>query len=153
MPATRHDNAAATGVTNAMTVDVEDYYQVHAFAGQISRQVWHTFEPRVERNTEIVLELFARAGVRATFFTLGWIAERHPDLVRRIAEGGHEIASHGYEHQRADQQSPETFRADVRRTKAILEDTAGLPVKGYRAASFSIGAKNLWAFDVLADEG
>jgi polysaccharide deacetylase family protein (PEP-CTERM system associated) len=136
-----------------MTVDVEDYYQVHAFANQISRQDWQGFEPRVERNTNIVLELFADAGVRATFFTLGWIAERHPELIRRIAEAGHEIASHGYEHERADKQSREKFRADVRRTKSILEDIGGQSVMGYRAASFSIGTKNLWAFDVLAEEG
>jgi len=149
--------AAASGeirtLTNAMSVDVEDYFQVQAFAGHIGRGDWDSFDCRVERNTDAVLALFAEADVSATFFTLGWVAERYPRLVRRIADAGHEIASHGMEHVRADSQSPEAFRADVRKAKRLLEDTGGSAVSGYRAATFSIGAKNMWAFDVLAEEG
>ena len=144
---------AAGAVVNAMTVDVEDYYQVHAFAGQVRRQDWEKFESRVERNTDAVLALFGDAGVRATFFTLGWVAERHPALIRRIVQAGHELASHGYAHVRADSQDSNAFREDVRRTKGILEDAGGQPVIGYRAASFSISRRNFWAFDVLAEEG
>jgi polysaccharide deacetylase family protein (PEP-CTERM system associated) len=138
---------------NAMTVDVEDWFQVQAFFGTIDRADWEALPRRVERNTDRVLELFADAGVKGTFFTLGWVAERHPALVRRIVEQGHELASHGVAHFRADEQPPETFRDDVRRSKRILEDTGGAEVTGYRAASFSIGAKNPWAFDILAGEG
>lgn len=149
-----HRAVGATGaVTNAMTVDVEDYYQVHAFSGHVARDDWPRFESRVERNTELILEIFDRAQVRGTFFTLGWIAERHPALIRRILAAGHEVASHGYEHVRADQQNVQDFREDVRRTKAILESITSCTVIGYRAASFSIGARNLWAFDVLAEAG
>ena len=138
---------------NAMTVDVEDYFQVQAFAGIISRDAWETLPRRVERNTDRLLDIFAACGTKATFFTLGWVAERHPRLVRRIVAEGHELASHGYSHRRADEQSPDQFRADVARTKAILEDTGGAPVRGYRAATFSIGARNWWAFEVLAEAG
>lgn len=144
---------AGSPIVNAMTVDVEDYYQVHAFSGQVMRSDWDRLESRVERNTETVLEIFASAGIHATFFTLGWVAERHPALMRRIAAAGHEIASHGYAHVRADEQDSNAFREDVRRTKGILEDISGQRVTGYRAASFSIGRRNFWAFDVLADEG
>jgi polysaccharide deacetylase family protein (PEP-CTERM system associated) len=136
-----------------MTVDVEDYFQVQAFAGTIDRADWDHLPCRVERNTDAVLALFAEHNVRATFFTLGWVAERYPALIGRIVAAGHELASHGLAHHRADSQSPEQFRADVRRTKKILEDCGGAPVKGYRAASFSIGRSNLWAFEVLAEEG
>lgn len=140
-------------IVNAMTVDVEDYFQVQAFADRVPRTDWERMPSRVERNTDAVLELFDHAGVRGTFFTLGWVAERHPSLVRRIVAAGHELASHGYEHRRADAQDPDAFRADVVRTKSILEDVGGVRVAGYRAATFSIGARNPWAFDVLAETG
>jgi polysaccharide deacetylase family protein (PEP-CTERM system associated) len=138
---------------NAMSVDVEDYFQVQAFARHIDRGDWEALPRRVELNTDRVLQLFADHGVQATFFTLGWVAERHKALIRRIVESGHELASHGYGHVRADAQDAATFRADIRRTKQLLEDMSGTAVSGYRAASFSIGAANLWAFEVLAEEG
>lgn len=138
---------------NAMTVDVEDYFQVSAFERHIPRADWDSLPCRVERNTDRILALFADRGVKATFFTLGWVAERHPGLVRRIVEGGHELACHGYAHVRATTQTPEAFRQDVGRAKAILEDLGGVPVKGYRAASYSIGAGNLWALRVLEELG
>ena len=144
---------AESRVRNAMTCDVEDYFQVQAFAGHIARDSWDSLPSRVERNTDKVLELFARHGARATFFTLGWVAERHKRLVRRIVEGGHELASHGLEHRPVFSQTPDEFRADVRRTKHLLEDIGGVPVSGYRAASFSITRNTFWAFDVLAEEG
>lgn len=138
---------------NAMSVDVEDYFQVQAFADRFDRNVWDNQPCRVERNTEKVLEIFAGAGIKATFFTLGWVAERYPTLIRRIVEEGHELASHGYAHFRADEQTPEQFRADIARTKAVLEDAGGAAVIGYRAATFSIGRNNLWALDILGEEG
>ena len=141
------------GITNAMTVDVEDYFQVSAFEPSIRREDWDRHEWRVERNTERILELFAARGVSATFFMLGCVAQRYPRLTRRIVEQGHELASHGYQHVRVTQQRPEEFRDDVVRTKKLLEDIAGCPVNGYRAASYSIGANNLWALDVLAETG
>jgi len=140
-------------IHNAMTVDVEDYFQVQAFAHRIDRRSWHAFAPRVETNTDRVLDQFAAAGVSATFFTLGWIAERHPGIVRRIVAAGHELASHGYDHTRAFTQEPDSFRRDVGRTRKLLEDIGGVAVKGYRAATFSIGTQNQWAFDVLEEEG
>ena len=140
-------------IVNAMTVDVEDYFQVQALAAQFPKSLWDRQSMRVERNTNHLLSLFADFGVKATFFTLGWVAERHKPLILQIAKEGHELASHGYDHTRADQQDPESFRADVRRTKQILEDASGSPVRGYRAATFSISGANLWAFEVLADEG
>ncbi len=148
-----HRDASAPLISNAMTVDVEDFFQVQAFAGCIARDGWDGFPRRVEANTDKALALFDEAGVKATFFTLGWVAERHPKLVRRIVEQGHELASHGYAHFQVHAQTPEEFRADVRRTKAVLEDVGGVAVKGYRAASFSIGAKTLWALPILAEEG
>ncbi len=138
---------------NAMSVDVEDYFQVSAFAPYIPRERWDDIEPRVQANTERCLDLFDAAGVKATFFTLGWVAERFPALVRRIADAGHEVASHGYSHVRATDQDPATFRADIRRTRALLEDVAGVPVLGYRAASYSIGRDNLWALEELEQAG
>jgi polysaccharide deacetylase family protein (PEP-CTERM system associated) len=138
---------------NAMTIDVEDYFQVSAFAPYIARGDWDSRECRVERNVDRILGLLSEQGTQATFFTLGWVAERYPQLVRRIVEGGHEIASHGYGHERASDLSPEAFRADVGRAKALLEDLSGREVLGYRAPSFSIGERNLWAFDVLRDCG
>ncbi|RMF12580.1 MAG: DUF3473 domain-containing protein [Alphaproteobacteria bacterium] len=136
-----------------MTVDVEDYFQVQALEPVVDRSRWDEMPRRVERNTHAVLDLFAETGVKGTFFTLGWVAERHPELVRRIVREGHELASHGMSHVRASEQDLPAFRADVRRARAVLEDVAGTPVKGYRAASFSIGEDNLWALDVLAEEG
>src|SRR5579863_6731072 len=138
---------------NAMTVDVEDFFQVQAFADRVERGAWEKFPARVSMNTDRVLGLFAGAGVSGTFFVLGWVAERYPDLVRRIVAQGHELASHGFSHVPVHEQSVEQFRTDVRKTKRLLEDISGVPVKGYRAASFSIGAKTLWALDVLAEEG
>jgi len=136
-----------------MTVDVEDYFQVSAFEGHIDRAQWDTLSCRVEVNTDRILALFDAAGVKATFFTLGWVAERYPALIRRIVEGGHELASHGYAHVRVTQQQPAEFRADVEKTKYLLEDIGGVEVRGYRAASYSIGAGNLWALDELGEAG
>jgi polysaccharide deacetylase family protein (PEP-CTERM system associated) len=138
---------------NAMTVDVEDYFQVQAFAHCVDRASWDNWPRRVEANVDAILGQFERADVHATFFTLGWVAERHPAMVRRIVAAGHELASHGWDHTRADSQDPETFRQDVRRARAMLEDIGGTRVTGYRAATFSIGAGNLWAFGILRDEG
>ena len=138
---------------NALTVDVEEYFQVAAFERTISRTSWDRAESRVEFNTGRVLDLFGAQGVRGTFFVLGWIAERHPGLVHRIVKDGHELASHGYDHTRVHNFTPEQFRADVVRTKAILEDIGGVQVRGYRAPSYSINAKNLWAIDVLQETG
>jgi polysaccharide deacetylase family protein (PEP-CTERM system associated) len=142
-----------SGLLNAMTVDVEDYFQVSAFERYIPRAEWDRLPQRVERNTERILELFAEHGVQATFFTLGWVAERYPQLVRRIVAGGHELASHGYDHIRATEQTPAEFEADVSRTRRLLEDLGGVAVRGYRAASYSIGARNLWALARLRAAG
>lgn len=142
-----------TMIRNAMTVDVEDYFQVSAFAPHISRESWDSLPCRVERNIDRILALFEQQNVKATFFTLGWIAERYPAMIRRIVDGGHELASHGYGHLRASDQSEEEFRQDVSSSKAILEDIGGQPVIGYRAPSFSIGTNNLWALDVLLGAG
>lgn len=138
---------------NAMTVDVEDYFQVSAFEGCIRRAQWQDFPPRVVENCQWILDLFQRHGLQATFFTLGWIAERHPQLVKRIVADGHELACHGDQHIRVSQQNAEQFRQDIRRSKAVLEDLAGQPVVGYRAPCFSINAENLWALTVLQEEG
>ena len=140
-------------VRNAITVDVEDYFQVSAFESHISRSQWEKLPARVEQNTNRILELFESKGVQGTFFTLGWIAERNPSLIRRIVDGGHELASHGYEHIRIYQQRPQEFRQDVSRTKMLLEDLSGCQVRGYRAASFSIRKDTLWAVDILQDTG
>ncbi len=140
-------------VVNALTIDVEDYFQVSAFAPHIARSSWDTRECRVERNVGRILEMLATRETKATFFTLGWIAERYPALVRRIVDEGHELASHGYGHERASDLSEASFFEDVRRAKSILEDLCGIEVKGYRAPSFSIGAANLWAFDCLVRAG
>jgi polysaccharide deacetylase family protein (PEP-CTERM system associated) len=143
----------ATRLINALTIDVEDYFQVSAFAPHIARTEWDQRECRVERNMDRILGLLARHQTQATFFTLGWIAERYPQLVRRIVEEGHELASHGYGHQRASDLSRDEFRDDVTRAKALLEDIGGQAVWGYRAPSFSIGDANLWALDVLQEAG
>lgn len=136
-----------------MTVDVEDYFQVSAFEKTVDRSDWGTIACRVEDNTNRIIDMFAEHNVKATFFMLAWVAERYPNLVKRIVDEGHELASHGYEHIRATQQTPEQFRVDVTKTKNILEDISGTEVKGYRAASYSIGTDNLWAIDVLAETG
>ncbi len=140
-------------IVNAMSVDVEDYFQVSAFEPHIPAASWADLPARVERNTRLALDLFGRHGVRATFFVLGWVAERYPDLVREIVRGGHELASHGFSHVRVIRQTPAQFREDVGRTKALLEDIGGVEVAGYRAASYSIGRDNLWALDVLQTVG
>lgn len=138
---------------NAMSVDVEDWFQVQAFAGILRRADWDGLERRVEANTDRVLALFAEADLRATFFTLGWVAERHPALIRRILAAGHELASHGHGHELVDRLGEAGFRADIRRAKSVLEDAGGSPVLGYRAPTFSIGPRTPWAHAVLAEEG
>ena len=140
-------------VLNALSVDVEDWFHVGAFERTISRSSWDGLTHRVERNTDAVLALFAEAGVSATFFTLGWVAERYPALMRRVADAGHEVASHGYDHARVFTLSPEAFRADLRRSRALLEDASGQRVIGYRAPSFSIDQRTPWAHAILAEEG
>jgi polysaccharide deacetylase family protein (PEP-CTERM system associated) len=145
--------AVLPALTNALTIDVEDYFQVSAFAPHIARADWPRLECRVEANIERILLLLDSRRIHATFFTLGWIAERYPAMLRRVAAAGHEVASHGYAHLRASEQSAAQFADDVRRSKAILEQITGLAVRGYRAPSFSIGAANLWAFDVLREAG
>ncbi len=143
----------APAITNALTIDVEDYFQVSAFAPYIRRDEWDARECRIERNVGRILELLEQRGIKATFFTLGWIAERYPQLVRDIVAGGHELASHGFGHERATDLSEAAFTQDVQRAKQLLEDLSGVPVLGYRAPSFSIGTGNLWAFDALARAG
>ena len=138
---------------NAMTVDVEDWFQVSAFERHIDRAQWPSLEWRVEANVERILALFERHQVSATFFVLGMVAEQFPQIVAKIVTAGHELASHGWSHVRVTQQDPPAFRGDVRRTRKFLEDLGGVPVQGYRAASYSIGRDNLWALDVLAEEG
>ena len=139
--------------TNALTIDVEDYFQVSAFAPHINRSDWNGLECRVEKNVNTILEMLSKHGVKATFFTLGWIAERYPEMVREIVRNGHELASHGYGHERANTQTELAFFTDVQLAKMVLEDLSGIEVKGYRAPSFSIGSVNLWAFESLASAG
>jgi len=136
-----------------MSVDVEDYFQVSAFEGVIDRKDWDILEHRVEKNTLSILDLFKRYKIKSTFFMLGWVAERYPNLIRRIIDEGHELASHGYNHTRVTQQSPDEFFKDIIKTKKLLEDMSGVEVKGYRAASYSIGKNNLWAIDKLSEAG
>lgn len=140
-------------IRNAMTIDVEDYFQVSAFASHISRASWSSLPCRVEQNVDCILALLNDSSVKATFFTLGWIAERYPEMVKRVVQEGHELASHGYGHLRASDQSRDEFQDDVSRSKAILEAIGGQAVLGYRAPSFSIGKNNLWALDVLLNAG
>ena len=140
-------------LVNALTIDVEDYFQVSAFAPYIQRADWDARECRVERNVGRILDMLAAQKTQATFFTLGWIAQRYPHLVRRIADEGHEVASHGYGHERVSDLTPEAFAHDIRTAKHLLEDIAGVAVTGYRAPSFSFGQGNLWALDVLQQEG
>jgi polysaccharide deacetylase family protein (PEP-CTERM system associated) len=138
---------------NALTVDVEDWFQVQAYAGTIARAEWDRLPRRVEANTDRLLALFAAAGVRATFFTLGWVAARHPGLIRRIVAAGHELASHGYGHAPVDTLDAASFRADIARARALLQDTGGAAVRGYRAPTFSLGPRTPWAWDLLAETG
>jgi polysaccharide deacetylase family protein (PEP-CTERM system associated) len=143
----------APQITNALTIDVEDYFQVSAMAPYIARSDWDSRECRVERNVDRLLQMLQARGIQATFFTLGWVAQRYPALVRRIVDGGHELASHGHGHERASDLDRAAFQSDIDRAKKLLEDIGGVAVRGYRAPSFSIGQANLWAFDVLAEAG
>ena len=146
-------DAARARVPNGLSVDVEEWFQVGAFERVIDKADWPTLQSRVERNTDAVLALFAETGVKATFFTLGWVADRHPALIRRIVAAGHEIASHGWDHVRVFTMTADVFRADLARARGAIEDAAGVAVTGYRAPSFSIDARTPWAHEVLADEG
>ena len=137
----------------AMTVDVEDYFHVAAFENTINPEDWSQYETRVENNTQALLDLFQRKQLTATFFVLGWVAERYPELIKSISNAGHEIASHGYSHQIIYKQNQETFKQEAIRSKKLLEDIIQKPVTGYRAASYSITPKSLWALDILADAG
>lgn len=141
------------GVVNAMTIDVEDYFHVSVFDGVVPRHRWPALESRVVANTERLITILAEHEVKATFFVLGWVVERHPGLVARIASAGHEVASHGYGHRLVYDQTRSAFRQDVRRAKSLLEDAAGAKVRGYRAPSYSIVPRSLWALDVLIEEG
>jgi polysaccharide deacetylase family protein (PEP-CTERM system associated) len=152
-PRTSWRSSGAHVAVNAMTCDVEDYFQVGAFEKLVSPQRWHEYECRIPRNVDRILQLFADAGVKATFFTLGWVAENHPEVVRRIAAAGHEVASHGMAHVRVFNQQPEEFRADITRARKLLQDTSGQPVRGYRAASWSIDRRTPWFHQILADAG
>jgi len=140
-------------IVNAMTVDVEDYFQASAFDRVVSRVSWDSIDSRVVQNTNRLLELFDRVGVRATFFVLGWVADRHPELVRQIAASGHEVASHGYHHQLLYMLTPEQFREDIRAAKTALENATGEAVLGFRAPSYSVVASSLWVLDILVEEG
>lgn len=140
-------------IVNALSVDVEDYFQVSAFERHIDRTEWERLPCRVEANVARILEMLEAHGARATFFTLGWIAQRYPALVRRIADAGHELASHGSEHRRASDQTRDAFIADIRQAKELLEQLSGQPVRGYRAPSFSVGEGNRWAFECIAEAG
>ncbi len=140
-------------VTNAFSIDVEDYFHVEALASAIDRSQWDALEYRAEANTHRVLEILAQEGVRATFFVLGWVAKRSPELVRDIHRAGHEVACHGLTHQTVYSQTPEVFRAETSEAKQRLEDTIGVPVRGYRAATYSITRRSLWALDILEELG
>ncbi len=138
---------------NALSVDVEDWFQVGAFEDVIERDSWDALECRVEHNGDAVLSLFEEAGIKGTFFTLGWVAERYPSLIRRIVDAGHEIASHGYAHDRVFNFRPDEFAADLRKARKLIEDAAGQEVTGYRAPSFSIDTRTPWAHEILAEQG
>ena len=142
-----------TVIQNALTIDVEDYFQVAALAEAVDRNDWHAMEYRVEANTDRLLELFDKHQIKATFFTLGWVAEKSPALVRRIRDAGHEIASHGYSHQLIYEQTKAVFKEETHRSKSILEEIIGEPIYGYRAASYSITSESRWALDILCEEG
>ena len=145
--------SACTSPTNGLSVDVEDWFQVGAFEGVIGRGSWDSLSMRVERNCEMILDMFAEADVRATFFTLGWVAKRYPALMRRIADAGHEMASHGWDHARVFQMDRASFRIDLEMSRKTIEDTSGVKVSGYRAPSFSIDQRTPWAFSELAEQG
>src|SRR4051794_16402835 len=138
---------------NALTIDLEEYFQVSAFADAISPKHWAEFPSRIELQTERLLTMLKESRARATFFVLGWVAQRHPRLIGDIVAAGHELASHGWAHVRVRDQTPEVFRQDALKTRELLEDIGGVPVLGYRAASFSIGRNTPWAFDILAEAG
>jgi polysaccharide deacetylase family protein (PEP-CTERM system associated) len=150
---TRRPEPGTAALPNAFTVDVEDYYQVSAFANSVSKEEWPSYESRVERNTRRLLDRLDEHAVKGTFFVLGWVAEREPALVREIFARGHEIACHGYSHDLVYNQSPEVFRGETLRAKGFLEDTLGQAVNGYRAASYSVTRRSLWALDVLVEAG
>ncbi len=150
--AARGARGPAMPIVNGLSVDVEDWFQVGAFENPSAQGDWDNLECRGERNTDAVLALFDRAGVKATFFTLGWVAHRYPALIRRIAEAGHEVASHGWDHRRVFTMTPQQFADDIARTRKTLEDAGGVPVIGYRAPSFSIDVRTPWAHDVLAEQ-
>lgn len=139
--------------SNVMTVDVEDYFQVSGFADAVPRDTWDRRQSRVSDNTNRLLDIFGKADVRATFFVLGWVAERFPALVRRIATAGHQIGSHGYAHRLVYDMTPDQFRADLKRARAAIGDACGVSVEGYRAPSFSLTRQSLWALDILIEEG
>jgi polysaccharide deacetylase family protein (PEP-CTERM system associated) len=147
------DTRSTDAIVNALTIDVEDYFQVSAFAPYIQRSEWESMPCRVEQNIDRILALLSDTHVKATFFTLGWIAERYPELVRRVSQSGHELASHGFSHQRATDQGRHEFLADIRLAKAILEDISGHAVNGYRAPSFSVGPSNPWASECIGEAG
>jgi len=153
IPETIDSRGFGSPCINAITIDVEDYFQVSAFDDYVSRDQWGSFESRVCQNTDRLLEIFAEHNTIGTFFVLGWVAERYPKLVRRIASAGHEIASHGYAHRLVYTQTAREFRDDLRRAKRVIEDACGVQVCGYRAPSYSITRRSLWALDVLLDEG
>ena len=138
---------------NALTIDVEDYFQVEAFASRINYNEWDNYPCRIKQNTQKILDILDDYQIKATFFCLGWIAKRSPSLIKNIAQRGHEVASHGYAHQPVYKQSPDIFMQDIRKTKQILEDIIGQPVIGYRAPTYSITQKTLWALEILAEEG
>ena len=147
------EEVRTTPVVNAMTIDVEDYFHVSVFDGLVPRHTWDALESRVCANTERLLRILDDSGTRATFFVLGWVAERYPSLVRDIFAQGHEIASHGYEHRLVYDLTPQAFRDDIRRSKHLLESAIGGPVIGYRAPSYSVTPRSLWALDILIEEG
>jgi polysaccharide deacetylase family protein (PEP-CTERM system associated) len=142
-----------TRIANGLSVDVEDWFQVGAFENVIERGEWDGIKTRVEGNIDRILDMFAEADVKGTFFTLGWIAERHPEMIRRIADAGHEIASHGYDHARVFTFDRKAFADDIRLARDILQDCSGQRVTGYRAPSFSIDQRTPWAFEELAEQG
>ena len=149
----KRDLAMTKSTAHIFTVDVEEYFQVHAFEGVVRRSEWPSLPSRVAQNVDVLLDLLSEHDVIATFFVLGWVADHHPDVVRRIADAGHEIASHGWWHYRVTALQPEEFREDIRNSKALLEDICGKAVSGYRAPSFSITPDSQFAFDILLEEG
>ena len=145
--------AAIDTLPNALTCDVEDYFQVSAFEHLVPKSAWSDWECRVEANVDLTLEIYSDAGVKGTFFTLGWVAEHYPTVVKRIAAEGHEVASHGYQHHRVWNQTPDEFRSDITRTRRLLQDLSGQPVVGFRAASWSLDRRTPWAHEIMAESG